>query len=137
MNKTVKDLLRQTAHFVLDSVVQLFLMLFGLGFVIATFVDKSFLPERVMVYQGLGLALAGTGLTRLLDLWWGMDSSKKTLDELRVQRNEIQALRAEVVRVINLLEQGGKQEMPGHLPMNEIIPQNGQPPEIEADLIVS
>jgi len=104
IKNAVKDLFRRGVRFFIDSAVQIFVVLFGLVLVIATYLDKTFPPQQVLVWQAVGLTILATGFMRLIDLWWGMDASKKILDELGAQRTETQALRAEMTRMNNLLE---------------------------------
>jgi hypothetical protein len=121
----VKDLFRRGKTFVIESALHLFVMLFGLGLVVATFLDKTFPPQQVLVWQAFGLTIAGTGIMRLIDLWWGMDSTKKIMDELAAQKTEIQALRAEMTRMSDFLERRLE------VPPAEIAHQNGHQTEVE------
>lgn len=126
----MKNLFQRGKRFVFESAVHLFVALFGLVWFTATLLDKTFPPQQVLVWQALGLTIAGTGIMRLIDLWWGMDANKRMLDELTAQRTEIQALRAELTSMNDLLERRLEQSADEHLKVNAV-PQNGQQPEIE------
>lgn len=123
--RAVKDLFRRGTSLAIESGLHIFLAIFGLGIFSATLIDKTFPPQQVMVWQVLGLTIFTNGFTRLIDLWWGMDSSKKILEELGKQQAEIQATRAEITRLNNMLEQHFKQ--PAIEPPQEIesVYQNG------------